>query len=516
MANNPLDVVMIKEIIRLKQSGQSNSLISRSLGVSRTTVIKYLKQIEYSGLDIEELEQLSEQALHDLFITENTQDEKQRYSNLEEFFPYVDKELKKTGVTRWGLWAEYQSKHPGAYSYSQFCFHYQQWSIHKQAYLNIEHKAGDKLFVDYAGKKLQIADTDTGELKQVEVFVATLGASQMTYVEASESQKLECFLKSVENALWYFGGVPQAIVPDNLKAAVAKSNKYEPTINESFAQLSNHYQTSILPARSRKPKDKALVEGAVKIVYHRIYAALLNRVFYSIAELNRAILQLLITYNQTPFQGKDHSRKDLFVEIDLPALKPLVANRFEFKTYKQATVQKNCHISISEDKNYYSVPYQYIGKKVKVAYNTDVVEIYLNYKRIALHQRSMKKYCYTTLKEHLPAHHRFIMDWNPDKFLRWAESIGQSTKELIRIILESKAHPEQAYKSCQGILSMAGKTNKQRLDDACKRALHYKAHTYQSVRNIIDKGLEKQPLEEHVTQIQIPFHENIRGAHYYQ
>jgi len=516
MANNPLRVVMIKEIIRLKQTGQSHITISRRLGISRTTVIKYLKQVEYSGLEPSEFEQLSEEALQELFNSAHNQDEKQRYSSLEAFFPYVDKELKKTGVTRWGLWGEYQHTYPGAYSYSQFCHHYQQWSLHKQAYLNMEHKAGDKLFVDYAGKKLQIVSPDSGEIKQVEVFVATLGASQMTYVEVSESQKLECFLKSVENAMWYFTGVPQAIVPDNLKAAVSKSNNYEPTINERFAQLSHHYGTSILPARSRKPKDKALVEGAVKIVYHRIYAALRNQTFCSIAGLNQVIQQLLISYNQAPFQGKDHGRKDLFNELDLPALQPLPVSRYDHKTYKQATVQKNCHIYISEDKNYYSIPYQYIGKKVKVAYNTDVVEVYLNHIRVALHQRSMKKHHYTTHKEHLPAHHRYIMDWNPDKFLRWAQSIGNPTHELIRVILETKTHPEQAYKSCQGILSMAGKTSKQRLNDACKRALHYKVYTYQSVRNILDKGLDKQPLEENTVQIQIPFHENIRGAHYYQ
>ena len=516
MANNPLDVVMIKEIIRLKQSGLSNRKIAVHLGVSRTTVIKYLKQIEYSCFDTEELQELSEESLYDLFRSESTLDEAQRYSALEAFFPYVDKELKKTGVTRWGLWGEYQSKHLSPYSYSQFCYHYQQWIIHKQCYLNIEHKAGDKLFVDYAGKKLQIVDADSGEIKEVEVFVATLGASQMTYVEASESQKLDRFLKSVENSLWYFGGVPQAIVPDNLKSAVSKSNKFEPSINERFAQLSQHYGTSILPTRSRKPKDKALVEGAVKIVYHRIYAALRNQTFYSIAELNRAIHQLLASYNQTPFQGKDHGRKDLFDELDLPALQPLPTSRYDFKTYKQATVQKNCHIQISEDKNYYSVPYRYIGKKVKIAYNADVVEVYLNHQRIALHPRSMKKYHYITCKEHLPSHHRFILDWNPDKFLRWAESIGESTRELIKIILESKSHPEQAYKSCQGILSMATKTSKQRLNNACKRALYYKTHSYQSVYSILDKSLDKQPLEEHTIQVQIPFHENIRGAHYYQ
>ncbi len=515
MANKSISIIMIKEIIRLKLSGCSNKRISKILSTSRTTVIKYLKQIEYSGLNLKELYQLSNEQLYDLFTVEKTKDDTERYSDLEAFFPYMDKELKRIGVTRWNLWAEYHHKHPGGYSYSQFCHHYHQWTLHKQAYLNIEHKAGDKVFVDYAGQKLQIVDKQTGEIKQLEVFVATLGCSQFTYVEASESQKLENFISSVENAFWYFGGVPNAVVPDNLKSAVTKSNKYEPSINERFAEFASHYNTTILPARSLKPKDKALVEGAIRIAYQRIYATLRNRIFYSIGELNRAIKELLDYYNSVLFKGKDHSRKDLFNELDYPALKPLPTSRFELKTYKQATVQKNCHVYLNQDKNYYSVPYQYIGKKVKLVYSKSTVEVYHQYKRISLHKRSFKKYNYSTQKEHLPSHHRFIMEWNPERFLCWAEGIGQSTKQLIQEILDRKSHPEQGYKSCLGVLSMAKKVGKERLNNACKRALYYKAHTYQSVRNILEQNLDKEPIEKEI-QIQIPYHENIRGKHYYQ
>jgi hypothetical protein len=281
------------------------------------------------------------------------------------------------------------------------------------------HKAGEKLFIDYAGKKLHIIDRETGEIKPVEVFVATLGASQYTYVEVSFSQQILDFIGSVQNCLHYLGGVPACIIPDNLKSAVTKSNKYEPHINEQFACFASHYDTSIMPARALKPTDKSLVEGAVNITYTRIHAVLRDKEFYCITELNLAIKELLLIYNQTLFQKKQHSRTALFLEIEKDALKLLPLEKYELRDYKMVTVQKNCHVYYSSDKNYYSVPNAYIGKKVKMILTQSVVEIYHNQSRIMLRPRSRKRYHYVTLKEHMPVNHTYNADWSSEYFISW-------------------------------------------------------------------------------------------------
>ena len=509
--------MMIKEIIRLKSQGYSHKKIQDILSMSRTTVIKYVKRIEATGIPLGELLNKPDCDLHALFTHRECNDSQQRYAITEKYFRYVKKELQRTGVTRFTLWAEYKNKHPDGYGYSQFCHHLQKWFEHNNAYLHIDHKAGDKMFVDYAGKKLQVVDKNTGEIKEAEVFIAILGASQYTYVEAVGNQSLESFIRSVENAFWFFQGAPRAVVPDNLKSAVTKSSKYEPTINERFADFSSHYDTTVLPARSYKPKDKALVEGAVKIVYHRIYAALRDRVFYNLNELNQAIVQLLEDYNRLNFQGREESRRDLYAELERDALGQLPAQKYDIKKYRQAKAQKNCHVYLGEDKHYYSVPYRYIGSIVKVVYSSSLVEIYHNYQRIASHPRDYKKYAYTTDAAHLPERHRHYLQWNPEYFIDQAASIGKPVEELVRQILKSKAHPEQGYKSCQGILSFAKVYGNTRLSRACSRALDYRAYNYRVVKNILEKGLDlledgdKKPEE----QVLIPFHTNIRGQKYY-
>ncbi len=472
---------MIREIIRMKDNGLSNNKISKNLGKSRTTIIKYVGVIESSGICFKELLELKEEDLSELFDIPNVLipvSREQNHKDLHSFFPYLEKELKRVGVTRQILWAEYKSKYPEGVMYSQFCEQYNKWNFKSEGYMPTIHKAGEKLFIDYAGKKLHIIDKETGDIKPVEVFVATLGASQYTYVEASYSQQIPDFIGSVQNCLHYLGGVPACIIPDNLKSAVTKSNKYEPYVNEQFARFASHYNTSIMPARALKPKDKSLVEGAVNITYTRIHAALRNKEFYSIIELNLAIKELLLVYNQTPFQKKGNSRRGLFLEVEQEALKPLPIEKYELRDYKIATVQKNCHVYYSTDKNYYSVPHAYIGKKVKLVLTQSVVEIYHNQTRIALHPRSRKVYDYVTEKEHMPVSHTYNADWSSEYFITWAQKIGASTKEYIEKILDKKQYPEQSYKSCLGILNMAIKTGAERLNNACKRALSYDAVSY--------------------------------------
>ena len=469
MANKSIGSIMIREIIRMKDNGLSNSQISQRLGKSRTTIIKYLDVIEASGFCLKELLELKGEDLSELFESSNELSpagREQIHKDLYSFFPYLEKELKRVGVTRNILWREYKIKYPQGVMYSQFCEHYNKWSQKAQGYMPTAHTAGEKLFIDYAGKKLHIIDKETGEIKPVEVFVATLGASQYTYVEASFSQQIPDFINSVQNCLHYLGGVPACIIPDNLKSAVTKSNKYEPHVNEQFASFASHYDTSIMPARALKPKDKSLVEGAVNITYTRIHAVLRDKDFYSITELNLAIKELLLVYNQTPFQKKQHSRTGLFLEIEKDTLKPLPAEKYELRDYKVATVQKNCHVYYSSDKNYYSVPNAYIGKKVKMILTQSVVEIYHSQTRIALHARSRKAYHYVTVKEHMPVSHTFNADWSSEYFITWAQKIGTSTKEYIEKILDKKQYPEQSYKSCMGILGMASKIGKERLENA--------------------------------------------------
>ena len=509
---------MIREIIRMKANGLSNSQISKSIGKSRTTIVKYLGVIETSGICLKELLELKGEDLSELFevSTElNPANREQIHKDLYSFFPYLEKELKRVGVTRHILWGEYKTKYPQGVMYSQFCEHYNKWNQKSQGYMPTTHKAGEKLFIDYAGKKLHIIDRETGEIKPVEVFVATLGASQYTYVEASFSQQIPDFIGSVQNCLHYLGGVPACIIPDNLKSAVTKSNKYEPHINEQFACFASHYDTSIMPARALKPKDKSLVEGAVNITYTRIHAVLRDKEFYCITELNLAIKELLLIYNQTPFQKKQHSRTSLFLEIEKEALKPLPLEKYELRDYKMATVQKNCHVFYSVDKNYYSVPNAYIGKKVKMILTQSVVEIYHNQARIALHPRSRKGYHYVTLKEHMPVNHTYNADWSSEYFITWAQKIGTSTKECIEKTLDKKQYPEQNYKSCMGILSMAAKIGKERLNNACKRALSYDAVSYNSIKNILERGLDKEEEQLDLFNVSISNHDNIRGSKYY-
>ncbi|WP_268225866.1 IS21 family transposase, partial [Sinomicrobium oceani] len=377
------------------------------------------------------------------------------------------------------------------------------------------HKAGDKLFIDYAGKKLSIVNKQTGEITEVEFFVAILGASQYTYAEASPSQQKEDFIASVENALHFYGGVPQAIVPDNLKSAVTKSSKFEPTINETFLDFAEHYQTTVLPARAYKPRDKSLAEGAVRILYQRIFAALRNRVFHTLEALNDAIWDELDKHNNKKLTSRPLSRLQMFNTIEKQELSPLPCKRYEIKHQSMATVGQNGHIQLGKDKHYYSVPYQYIRKKVKILYTTTTVEIYHKYNRIAVHKRSIKPYNYTTQTDHLASAHKFMTEWTPQRFINWGASIDESVKAFIVGLLDQRLHPEQAYKSCLGVLSFTKKVGNQRLAAACKRALDFNIYNYRIIETILQKGLDTidEDLEDDVPEL--PFHTNIRGNNYY-
>ena len=516
MANKPISMSRIRQILQLNNQGRSKLQIALQAGISRNTLKKYLKAFTDSKLTFEEISILCDKDLEELFIRPEERPLSQKLQALLALFPTLDKELKKKGMTRQALWERYRAEHPDGLGLSQFKHYFSEWKGRTSPTMRMEHKAGDKLFVDFAGDKLQVIDEKTGELTEVEVFVAILGASQLTYVEALASQGKEDFIAACENALHYCGGVPAAIVPDNLKSAVTKSSKYEPTLNETFLDFAQHYGTTILPARSYRPRDKALVENAVKLSYSRIYARISGSIYHSLPALNTAIKEALEAHNDALLKGRHYSRRGQFEEVERSALMPLPPLRYELKKCLYATVAKNGHVALSADKHYYSVPYRYIGKKVKLLFSRHSVEIYYNYQRIALHARVKVPYHYTTDKEHLASTHRFVAEWTPEKFLSWAESIHPDVKRYIQEVLQRKQHPEQAYKSCVGILSFTKKVGGERLINACRRALSYEAYNYKTIQLILEKELDKKDAPAQTDHRAMPLHENIRGENYYQ
>ncbi len=505
----------IRHILRLHTQNQTKSEIIVQTGIPRNTLKKYIKNFKASGLSFAEINELNDKDLEELFAIQEENPANEKLKILFSLFPAIDKELKRKGVTRQLLFEEYKSKYPDGVGRSQFKWYFSQWKSRVAPTMRMEHKAGDKLYIDFAGEKLTLTDKQTRETKQVEVFVAIIGASQLTYVEAVISQQKEDFISACEDALHYYGGVPAAIVPDNLRSAVSKSSKYEPTINETFADFAEHYNTTILPARAYKSKDKALVEGAVKIIYTRIYAKIRELIFYSLEELNKAIHTALEEHNNMMLTGRNYTRRQQFEEIEKTALLPLPALRYEFKKQLFVTVMKNGHVSLNTDRHYYSVPYKFIGKKVKVMFSRYNVEIFFEYDRIALHKRLRIKYDYTTDKEHLPPAHRFVSEWTPDRFMTMADEIHKDVRLYISQILNQKQHPEQAYKLCLGVLSFAKRVGNERLTKACQRALGYGIYNYKTIQKILEKGLDKHT-EDEGEQLKMPEHGNIRGKDYYK
>ena len=515
MANKTIVMSKLRRLLQLYSQGKSKLFISQYLELSRNTVDKYTLQYRLLNLPLEEIDKLTDTDLDKLFFVQIPEDLSPKLKVLYSFFPYMEKELKKTGVTRQLIWEEYISKYPDGIKKTQFSEHYNRWCKKVNPVMHINHKAGDKMYVDYAGKTLQIVDKESGEVQQVQFFVAILGSSQYTYAEATMSQSKEDFITSVQNALYFYGGVPAAIVPDNLKSAVTKSNKYEPTLNETFYDFAEHYTTTILPARSYKPRDKALVEGAVKILYTRVYSVLRDKTFFSLKELNVAIREALEVHNATQLSGRSYSRHDLFNDVEKQTLSALPLNRYELKQQSFATVMLNGHVYLGEDKHYYSVPFNFIRRKVKLLYSAGQVEVYYKYNRIAVHQRVKRPFSYTTIADHLASTHKFVTEWTPERFINWAESIDDVVREFIILILDKKQHPEQAYKSCMGVLSLVKKVGEERLINACKRALEYNIHNYKIIQNILERGLDQIEKDSLLEQA-LPEHNNIRGKNYYK
>lgn len=510
----------IRQILRYYSQGKSKLQIAELTGVARNTLKKYIRRFQEENYSIEQVESFSDQQLETIFTpaAEEPLKADHRFKHLQSLLPNLEKQMKKKGMTLQKLWEEYIREYPNGYKSTQFHHYYQQFVHKANPVMVMQHKAGDKMYIDFAGDKLSVVDPQTGEVKEVEVFIAVLGCSQLTYIQAVESQKKEHLIEACENALHYFGGAPAAIVPDNLKSAVTQSSKYEPKINEVFADFAQHYSMAVLPTRAYRPKDKALVEGMVKIVYNRIYSSIQENIHLSIRSLNEELSIKLEELNNAPFKGRDYSRRQQFEEIERSSLQPLPEHRYEYRHQKIATVMKNGHVCLTVDNHYYSVPYTYIGKKVKILYSSSRIDIYYKYECIASHDRNHRKYQYTTLNDHLASTHRYLTDWSPEHFISQASEVGQEVAEYICKVLEHKQHPEQAYKSCSGILNLGRKAGKDRLIKACKRASSYGIYNYPIIAEILERNFDQLELEDEIRsqRNQMPDHENIRGPEYYQ
>lgn len=517
MAGKKLEMKEVRQILTMLLQGHGSKFIQDTIGVSKNTVKSYRNRVQERGADYTALLSKDDAEI-ERFFKRDTSGGDRRKSDVTDVFKTVADELKKTGMTLFTIWSEYRLANPDGYSYSQFCKLYGEYTEETSPTMHISHEKADKLYVDYTGKKIPYVVRETGELLYAEVFIATMGFSEYTYVEASESQKQECFAESICNALEFFGGVPVSVVPDNLKSAVIKPDKYSPQLNATFEQLSAHYGFSADPARSLHPKDKSLVERHVTIVYQQIFARIRNMTFFSIQEINDAIRPFLVAMNSMNFQRMPCSRSDLF-EQERGLLSPLPQYRFEFMKRKTWTVGKNYHFELTDDKHYYSVPYPYTGKKVSVSYNSHEVRVFYDGVQVAYHLRDTTPYRYTTVEEHMPPNHRYASGWSPEYFIEEASKVSPEVNEYItRILYRGGGRSmEQRYKCCMGILSFGKRSGNDRLTSICRIGISAGVFTYEFVKNCLSNktDLKLDAMASGCEQA-LPEHENIRGAAHYE
>ena len=514
MPRKRLSMRKIREVLRLRfEHSLSHRAIAVSCGVGITSVREYIVRAKAAALCWPLPGDMDDEALDLLLFPP----QRKAGADLEQTLPKwssVHEELRKKGVTLQLLWQEYREVHPQGYGYSRYCERYRAFAKTLDVTMRFEHKAGEKLFVDYAGPTMQVTNPQTGELRDAHIFVAAQGASNYTYVEGTWTEGLRDWIGTHIRMAEFFGGVNEIVVPDNTKAAVTSPHRYEPDTNKTYTDWAQHYGCAVIPARSIKPRDKAKVENAVLGVERWVMAPLRNRTFFSIGELNQALREQLKAYNDRPFQKLEGSRSSLFLKLDKPALSPLPRTRYELAEWKRATVHIDYHVEV--DKHRYSVPYQLVHKKVEARITLSTVEVFFNSKRVASHKRSPHKGRFTTQKEHMPKSHREYAEWTPERLVRWASKAGEHTATLIEKILESRPHPQQGFRSCLGIMRLGKRYGNQRLEAACNRALHIQSYCYKSVESILKHGLDKQPIPKPASERPAIEHDNLRGADYYQ
>ena len=508
-----LSMRKIREVLRL-HLGLKRSIreVARSVSIGPSTVGDYLARAKAAGLSWPLNNDLDDTRLENLLYPPGSLPAPARAAP---DLKYLSQEMRRKGVTLMLLWQEYKRDHPeDGYQYSQFCELYRTYVGRLDMVLRQDHRAGEKVFVDYSGDGVPIVDPATGEVSEAVLFVAVLGASNYTYVEATPSQKLPYWIEAHIHAYEYFDGVPELTVPDNPKTAIIKACRYEPDVNVTYLKMANHYNTAVLPARPRKPRDKAKAEAGVLLAQRWILAALRKHTFFSIEQANEAIIKKVDELNSRPFQKLATSRRELFESLDRPALRPLPATRYEVTEWSHPKVNIDYHVVV--DKHHYSVPYQLIHKQVEVSLATRTVEVFSKGQRVTSHERSSVPGGHTTKKEHMPPAHQKFVEWTPERVLHWAGEVGAGTAQLCERVIASRAHPQQGFRSCLGIMRLSKKYGDERVDAACRRALAIGTYSYRSVDSILKAGLDKQPLTDADTDAPLPGpHGNIRGEDYY-
>ena len=516
MSTQRLAMRLINEVLRLKFAAHlSQRQIAAALGLGTGAVSNYLAAFARSGLDYPLAPEMDETTLASLLFPPTPPDTPPSFAAPD--FTDIHQQLRLKGVTRQLLWEEYVAQHRAqAYSYTQFCVRYKQWQQRLRLSMRQTHRPGEKMFVDYCGTTMDIINAATGEVTTAQIFVAVLGASNYTFAEATAAQKLEDWIGSHVRAFEFFGGVPQMVVPDNLRSAVTRACRYEPLLNQTYAALPRHYHTVALPARPYKPRDKAKVEVAVQIVTRWILARLRQQTFHSLLTLNLALRALLADLNHRPFKRLPGTRRSQFVALDQPVLQPLPATAYEYAEWRKARVGIDYHIEV--ERHFYSVPAALVKREVEVRLTAQTLECFVANQRVALHARSRLAGAHSTTPEHMPKAHRAHMEWTPGRFLNWAQEIGPQTRAVVQHLLWTRPHPEMGYRSCLGLLGLAKRYSPQRLEAACQRALANGTPARRSILSILTQGLDRLPLTEQeespeTTPLQ---HENIRGGSYYQ
>jgi transposase len=497
----------IREVLRLKfEAGLGDRTIARTIGSARSTVQDCLRRCKSAGIVWPLPEGLDEAQLHARLYRSEPIPAPMHLPD----FARMHEELKRPGVTRLLLWQEYKAAHPEGWQYSVFCDRYRRWLSTQDVVLRQHHVPGEKCFVDYAGQTVGIVDRQTGEVREAQIFVAALGASSYTFAEATWTQQLPDWLGSHVRALEFFGGAPRAIVPDNLKSGVSKAHRYEPELNPAYQDFAEHYGLAILPARVRKPRDKAKVEVAVQIVERWILARLRNRTFFSLAELNQAIRALLDELNARPFKRQEGCRRSLFDETERAALRALPERPYTFALWKRAKVHLDYHVEV--ERAYYSVPYTLIGKTVDVRISAHTVEIFHRHKPVAAHARTHQRGQFTTLPGHRPLRHSAVIDLTHERLMRQALAVGPATAEVLTQQVHRRRHPEEALRASLGILRLARDFSPHQLEAAATRALELKTYSYRALRALIQTESQTD-----AAQPSLPLdHANLRGPEYFR
>lgn len=508
-----VSVRKLREILRLLwDCGLSQRQVAVCCGIGKTTVVECAARARRSGLTWPQVLELSDEALERrLYPPPQVIPASQRPV---EDWAQVHQELKRKGVTLQLLWEESRERDPHGYGYSRYCELYQQWRGRVDRTMRQVHVAVEKLFVDYCGQTVPVIDAKTGESREAQVFVAVWGASNYTYAEATWSQGLSDWIGSHVRAFEFSGGLPEAVIPDNLRSGVSKACRYEPELNPTYHDLATHYGVAVLPARVRKPRDKAKVEVGVQVVERWVLARLRNQRFFSLSQLNQAIRDLLSRLNQRPFRKLPGSRGSQFESLERPVLRPLPSERFVYAEWKKARVHVDYHLEV--EGHYYSVPYQLVGQSLDVRVSAQTVECFAKSKRVASHVRSLRRGAHTTQAEHMPRAHRDYAEWTPQRLVSWARQAGPSVAGLIETVMATRVHPQQGFRSCLGILRLGQRYGPERLEAACLRALAVGAASYRSVRSILVAGLDRQESPAGEPSGSLPAeHENLRGASYY-